>query len=385
MLLPPKQIRHEVTPHWSHDDKARQSFQRTMRERMLKLSAGTRAIYENRVKPHFEKANGRSFSDRRELREYMQKEPFYQMYVASQRVAQELMWASITYAVDRQLDDLIDRATPNGPTKGSLTIDPEFVPPRYVSAVDIHCMPGGYCETLKDRDVAAGAIYEKGSYIYGSGRGGRLGEGLGRVVIGYIKREHPKLEPLRILDMGCAIGNCTLPYCDAYPDAEIQAIDAGPALLRYGHARAESLGKTVHFSLQNAEHTNFEDESFDLVVSHIMFHEMSRKALPNSLKESYRLLKHGGLMIHADAGQYAGMDLYRQLIFDNEVYNNNEPFWSTMRELDLEALAIEVGFDRNKVHLHMEPMGPPPPARQNNKPPERSTVVLGFHLLVGQK
>ncbi len=385
MLVPPKQAEHAVTPRWSHDDKARQSFQRTMRERMLKLSSGTRAIYDHRVKPRFESKHNRSFSDRRELREAMQRESYYQMYVASQRVAQELMWASVTYPVDRQLDELIERGKQKGPTKGTLAIDPKFNPPRYVSAVDIHCMPGGYCENLGESDIAAGAIYDKGSYLYGGGRGGRLGEGLGQVVIGYLKRERPEIEPTRILDMGCAIGNCTLPYCDAYPDAEINGIDVGPALLRYGHARAESLNKAVHFSLQNAEHTNFEDESFDLIVSHIMFHEMSRKGLPNALKESYRLLKPGGLMVHADAGQYAGMDLYRQLIFDNEVYNNNEPFWSTMRELDLEALAIEAGFERNKVHMQMEAMGPPPPKAKPGQVADRSKVVLGFYLLVGQK
>ena len=87
-------------------------------------------------------------------------------------------------------------------------------------------------------------------------------------------------------------------------------------------------------------------------------------------------------MVHLDAGQYAGMDLYRQLIFDNEVYNNNEPFWSTMRELDLEALAIDAGFEQNKVHTQMEPMGPPAP---KGEPVDRSKVVLGFYLLVGQK
>ena len=90
-------------------------------------------------------------------------------------------------------------------------------------------------------------------------------------------------------------------------------------------------------------------------------------------------------MIHADAGSYEGMDLYRQLIFDNEVYNNNEPFWSTMRELDLEELAIESGFDRNNVHMQMEPMGPPPPKQSKNGPKTRSKVVLGFYLLVGRK
>ncbi|MCL6753034.1 methyltransferase domain-containing protein [Nostoc sp. CCCryo 231-06] len=61
-----------------------------------------------------------------------------------------------------------------------------------------------------------------------------------------------------------SIGNSTLPYVDGFPDAEVHAIDVGAPMLRYAHARAESLGKRVHFSQQNAEQTNFPDESFDL-------------------------------------------------------------------------------------------------------------------------
>nr|WP_287287651.1 class I SAM-dependent methyltransferase [Okeania sp. SIO2B9] len=61
--------------------------------------------------------------------------------------------------------------------------------------------------------------------------------------------------------MGCTVGANTLPYVDAYPNAEVYGIDLAPAILRYSHARAESLGKRVHFSQQNAEKTNFPDES----------------------------------------------------------------------------------------------------------------------------
>ena len=69
--------------------------------------------------------------------------------------------------------------------------------------------------------------------------------------------DHPDVKR-RILDMGAAIGNSTLVYCDAFPDAEIHAIDIGAPLLRYGYARATALGRSVHFSQQNAERTDFE-------------------------------------------------------------------------------------------------------------------------------
>ncbi|WP_457825662.1 methyltransferase domain-containing protein, partial [Staphylococcus aureus] len=75
---------------------------------------------------------------------------------------------------------------------------------------------------------------------------------IGDTTIAWIKANHPEFAPRRILDMGCAVGHSTLPYCDAWPEAEVHAIDVGAPVLRYAHARAESLGKTVHFSQQNA-------------------------------------------------------------------------------------------------------------------------------------
>ena len=78
---------------------------------------------------------------------------------------------------------------------------------------------------------------------------------------------------------------------EAYPEAEVYGIDVAAPMLRYAHARAEALGRRVHFSQQNAESTNFRDESFDLIVSHILLHETSAKAVRNIMRECHRLLQ----------------------------------------------------------------------------------------------
>lgn len=382
MLLPPPQARHGITPDWSHDDKSRKAFQRTLRESVIRdLSNGSRTIFEKRVSPRFEKENGRPFESRQEIRAEMLKEPFYQAHLSIQRSAQELMWASVAYSLDRQIDEMMARAKQSGDSLGSLTLDPEMPIPKYIDSLDIHCMPGGYTTDLGDGDVAAGAIYDQGSYIYGSGRGGPYGDRSANSIIGYLKREHPDFAPKRILDMGCATGNNTVPYCDAYPDAEVHGIELGAALLRYGHARAESLGKAVHFSQQNAEQTNFEDESFDLVVSCIIFHETSRKALPRIIAETRRLLKPGGLMVHLEAGQFENFDLWRQTVFDAETYNNNEPFWSTYRAMDLDKVIAEGGWPEGSASMHLEPFGHAPVTSTS----KAQKNMLGFWLMVGQK
>jgi len=380
MLLPPPQARHGISPDWSHDDRARQAFMRTVREGVIrKLSSGSRLVFENRVKPRFEKQNGRPFKNRQEVRTEMRKDTFYQSHLSIQRAAQELMWNSITLSLDGQAQTLADKVSAIDNPRGSLKTDPTLEIPRYISALDIHCMPGGYAGDLGDGDVTAGAIYDRGNYMYSSGRGGAYGDRSATATLNFLKREHPNFAPKRILDMGCATGNNTVPLADAYPGAEVHGIDVGAALLRYAHARAESLGKAVHFSQQNAERTNFADGSFDLVVSFIVFHETSRGALPRILAESRRLLRPGGMMVHLEVDQFADLDLWRQVVYDAETYNNNEPFWSAYRAMDLVEQATIAGWPSGSVSLHVEPF------ESQVTSAARPGAVGGFKLIVGRK
>ena len=184
---------------------------------------------------------------------------------------------------------------------------------------------------------------------------GALNDDMGQSVVAYLQHCQPDFRPARILDMGCTVGHSTLPYADAYPAAELCAIDVGAPVLRYAHARAEALGKAVHFSQQNAEITSFADASFDLIVSHILLHETSSRALRNIVRESYRLLAPGGLMIHQEVPQYHGLDPYQAFVLDWDTYNNNEPFWGTLRDSDLTAIAREAGFAKERVLETMIP------------------------------
>jgi SAM-dependent methyltransferase len=217
--------------------------------------------------------------------------------------------------------------------------------PRYHQHVDIHCMPGGYHTEFAPDDVANGAVYDRAVYIYAMGRMGPFNSDIGDTTIAYLKANFPDLAPRRILDMGCTVGHSTLPYVDAYPGAEIHAIDVGAPILRYAHARAESLGKPVHFSQQNAEHTDFADGSFDLIVSHILVHETSHDAIRAIMRECHRLLRPGGVVIHAETPPYRDLDPFDAFMLDWDTRNNNEPFWEASHELEPRKIGAEAGFD----------------------------------------
>ena len=350
------QLQHTLLPQASHDELARQNFVQSLKVHLAtQVSPGNKVVYEKQAKPRFEKHAQRPPINRHEVRQVMRDEPYYQTWSALQRTSQEMMWESVGSSVDRQLPALVSRAKQPGQARGSLTLAPDLAIPAYHAAVDIHCQPGGYHTELGQDDVAAGAMYDRAVYIYAMGRLGALNDEMGQSVVLYLQHHYPDFQPKKILDMGCTVGHSTLPYVDAYPEAEIFAIDVGAPVLRYAHARAEALGKRVHFSQQNAEHTNFEEGTFDLIVSHILLHETSSKALRHIIAESYRLLAPGGLMVHQEVPQYHGLDPYNAFILDWDTYNNNEPFWGTLRDSDLTAIAVQAGFAKEHITETMIP------------------------------
>jgi ubiquinone/menaquinone biosynthesis C-methylase UbiE len=359
-FLIPQQFQHAVLPRTTHDELARQNFMQSfatyVNNRMMPQN---KVIYEKVVMPTFEQEHGRSPQNRHEIRKAMQNVSFYRWWSALRRTQQEMMWESVSSSVDRQLSELLQQAQHKASAGGSLEIDPNFKFPAYQNAVDIHCMPGSYHGgATEEAQIWAGAVYDRGTYVYGRGWLGPMNDDLGQSLVqNYLKQDCSDWQPSRILDMGCSVGHSTLPYVDAYPDAEIHAIDVAAPMLRYGHARAEALGKRIHFSQQNAECTNFADSSFDLVVSHILLHEIPPFAIRNVMRECYRLLAPGGLMLHVEAPLYRHMDAYMAFLYDWQTVNNNEPFWSAMRDLDLQAEAIAAGFEADKVREVFVPSG----------------------------
>jgi SAM-dependent methyltransferase len=216
-------------------------------------------------------------------------------------------------------------------------------------------MPGGYHTEFVDDDIANGAVYDRGVYVYTMGRQGPLNSDLGDSTINFIKAKFPRLLPRRILDLGCTVGQSTVPYVDAFPEASVYGIDVGAPVLRYAHARAESLGKAVHYSQQNAEKTNFPDGHFDLIVSHILVHETSHVAIRNIMREANRLLAPGGVVVHVETPPYRQLDKFDAFMLDWDTRNNNEPYWGASHEIDPAALAAEAGFSPDKAFEGSQP------------------------------
>lgn len=357
MLNTFQQQMHTMIPNTSHNEKARQEFAKSFKQFIQSdMLPGIFPSYAEGL-AQFEKDNNRPPKDRREVRAFMVDRPSFQSYASANRVAQELLWESVLTSIDRQLPELNEQARIlSAKSAATLHIDPEFKTPRYVTALDIHCMPGGYASEACANDISVGALYDRGVYLYAMGYMGPVNDDMGRSVCNYLRRKMPDFTPTKILDLGCTVGHSTLPFKENFPAAQVTGIDVGAPVLRYAHARASALGAEVHFEQRDATATGFDDESFDLIVSHILLHETSAKAMPLVFKECFRLLKPGGVMIHADLPPFDHSDLFSEFILDNETHYNNEPFWGAMRDKDQIQMADNVGFDRDSIFFDTAPM-----------------------------
>lgn len=358
MLNTFQQAQHAALPEANSAEASRQEFVKGLKHYVQQgLLPGLGPVYRTRAAQQFERETGRAPADRHDIRKAMVSDAYFQHYAAVNRISQELLWDSVIDSIDREGEGLIERAgQAAAQNKGELRITEDFDVPRYVSALDIHCMPGGYAGREGHDDLRLGALYDRGVFLYSMGYTGPDNDDMGRSVCLYIKAKLDGFQPRRILDLGCTVGHSTLPYKELFPDAEIWGVDVGGPQVRYAHARAGAMGLDVNFAQMNAEHVDFPDGHFDLVVSHILLHETSGKAMPQIFRECHRVLAPGGYMIHADLPPFDLMDPFTQFILDNETYYNNEPFWGAMRDMDQVKLAKDAGFPEDTIRFDTAPM-----------------------------
>ena len=155
-----------------------------------------------------------------------------------------------------------------------------------------------------------------------------------------VRKRYPDLQPRRILDLGCGPGLETIALKEAFPDAEVHALDLSEPFVRFGHAWAEDRGLPMHFRQADAQRTGYPDGHFDLIVSHILFHETWHDIAPRIFAEAHRILAPGGVFLNADVPyQPARMSIPKQVTNDWQVRNNGEPFWTGFADTDVPAAA----------------------------------------------
>ncbi len=347
--------RHGVFPETSHDDIARLNVLAHLNRHLsTKVMPAVKTVWDQRVGPAFETREARAPKDRHEVRKALLADPYYQAWSALRRATMEQRQQAGRWIALRQAEALAAKVQALTGADDRLDLDPALPIPRYVSAVDHHCMPGSYHTEVFPGDVSGAANYDCGIFATTGGALGRYSDGGGHAVVRWVRKNMPEFRPRRILDIGANLGQNVLPIAQAFPDAEVIALDVGAPMLRYGLARAKSMGvDNVRFvQADGADLSRYPDGHFDWVQTTMFLHELSLTSMKAIFAETHRVLAPGGVVLHVEQPQYAAdMPLFEQAMRDWDAFYNNEPFWSTMHELDIEGFMVEAGFARSAI-LH---------------------------------
>ncbi|MBU2648063.1 class I SAM-dependent methyltransferase [bacterium] len=111
----------------------------------------------------------------------------------------------------------------------------------------------------------------------------------------------------KVLDIGCGSGALPILLAKKYQNAQIFGIDYWGKQWEYSqaicekNASLENVPNRIEFKKASAADLPFEDESFDVVVSNLVFHNIaSVKDKSQLLKEALRVLKKGGKFVLQD-------------------------------------------------------------------------------------
>ena len=359
-------LRHDLRLPLRRDEKARADFVSGLRRHVFETVAGEmRRVYREAVAPRL--APDAAPED---IHAAMRGREAFQFYSALRVGSQEMVYQAIRPAIERagaalqrKADELARGGAggdaggdaPKAAPLGSLTLDPDLEVPRSVSAIDIHLSPGSYVEEYAEEDLAVGAVYDNRLAVSTFGVFGPNLDDIGQSIARFVGARHPRFAPRRILDLGCTVGHNTGAWKDVFPEAEVHGIDVAAPCLRYAAARARSQGRAVHFRQMDAEALRFPDASFDVVFSSMFLHEVPRKGIPKVLREAYRVLRPGGLMLHMELPPADQLSAYDSFYLDWDGHYNNEPFYRAFRAMDLRRIVTTAGFAPDDYLQHVVP------------------------------
>lgn len=108
-----------------------------------------------------------------------------------------------------------------------------------------------------------------------------------------------------ILDFGCGTATLTIMAKEHRPLIKIAGIDIDKSILNKAAKKVKRKNQDIALTHYNGEQLPFEDNSFDRVISCLVFHHLTTPVKQKALAELFRITKNEGQLIIADFGRSA--------------------------------------------------------------------------------
>jgi ubiquinone/menaquinone biosynthesis C-methylase UbiE len=107
----------------------------------------------------------------------------------------------------------------------------------------------------------------------------------------------------RVLDLGCGTATLTLMVKQRYPVADVIGLDIDRDSLALATHKIHRINLAITLMQGTAFRLPFTGESFDCVLSNLVYHHLTRENKIESMRDVLRILKPGGEFLLADFGK----------------------------------------------------------------------------------
>jgi ubiquinone/menaquinone biosynthesis C-methylase UbiE len=156
---------------------------------------------------------------------------------------------------------------------------------------------------------------------------------------------------MKLLDIGCGTGRTLHQIARTHPLMRLHGTDLSPNYIRHARKRLEDVAELT-LAVENGETLPWADGTFDVVTSVYMFHELPRNARRNVIREMFRVVRTGGLVVIEDSAQISESPQLEPVLrgFPQDFH---EPFYADYLEDDLGAILGEIGFTVEETQPHL--------------------------------
>jgi len=154
-----------------------------------------------------------------------------------------------------------------------------------------------------------------------------------------------KKSSIKILDVATGSGRTLKQLRGAFPKEKITGLDLSGSYLKEASRYVADLdGDLIELIKGNAEDLPFENESIQAITCVYLFHELPRTIREKVLKEFFRVLEPGGVLVLADSIQISDSPDYIK-IMENFYKSFHEPFYCDYIKEDINSKIEKIGFN----------------------------------------